>query len=448
MKKLSLRFSIASQFLSRVSPQSTLAEFDGLGYGLTLRSAVLPSIMKSATRYLVIAAATIVAVVVLVLWQRADREAALEELRIHFNAQVVERDNEFFIGCDGEALVDLVEFASLVKRVGEPTVIDLTGAPNLQSLDGFEGLTSVVSLVVIDCPNLESVDGVSSHPNLAELIVMDATKLRDASPIRRLPSLVTLDLTGSIALEEFDLVGLSALENLYLSRCRKLTSLDVSSLALLKQLFLDGASRIQSVTGLERLDQLTDFDISNASSLVGLKGVSGLSSLIVLDIRNVDVPDFSEIGQLVSLRVLRMGGQDSITSMEALSGLSSLKEIHLEACPNLSSIKGIPSSVSQYAGFTHCPKLETLSGIEVCDGLEQLDVTGCRNLKEIKQVSQLRSLVQFSLVKCRQVTDIAPVAGLAELTVVMLGGSGILPDSIEDIEMANPEIIFDFAVGE
>ena len=417
-------------------------------YGLSLCGAAFPSIMNSATRYLVMAAATIVAVMVLVLWKRADREAALEELRKQFNAQVVERDNEFFIGCDGEALIDLVEFASLVKRVGEPTVIDLTGAPNLQSLDGCERLTSVVSLVVIDCPNLKSVAGVSSHPNLAELIVMDATKLVDASPIRRLPSLVTLDLTGSVALEKFDMVGLSALENLYLSRCRELTSLDVSSLPLLKQLFLDGASRIKSVTGLERLDQLTDLDISNASSLVGLKGVSGLSSLIVLDILTVDVPNFYEIVHLSSLRVLRMGGQASITSMESLSGLLSLKEIHLEACPNFSSIKGIPTSVSQYAGFTHCPKLETLSGIEVCEGLEQLDVTGCRNLKEIKQVSQLQSLVQFSLVKCRRVTDITPVADLAELTVVMLGGSGVLPDSIEDVKMANSEIIFDFAVGE
>jgi len=448
VKKSLVRFSIAFQYHSRVSSESTLAESIGLGYALWLLGAVFPSVMNSATRYLVIAAATIIAVVVLVLWERADREAALEELRTQFNAQVVKRDNEFFIGCDGEALVDLVEFASLVKRVGEPTVIDLTGAPNLQSLDGFERLTSVVSLVVIDCPNLESVDGVSGHPNLAELIVMDAAKLEDASPIRSLPSLVTLDLTGSISLEKFDLGGLSALENLYLSRCRKLTSLDVSSLPLLKQLFLDGASRVQSVAGLEQLDQLTDLDVSNASSLVGLEGVSGLSSLIVLDIRNVEVPNFSEIGQLSALRVLRMGGQDSITSIEFLSGLSSLKEIHLEACLNFSSIKGIPSSVSQYAGFTHCPKLETLSGIEVCEGLEQLDVTGCRNLKEIKQVSQLTSLVQFSLVKCRQVIDIAPVADLAELTVVMLGGSGILPDSIEDIEMANPEIIFDFAVGE
>ena len=168
----------------------------------------------------------------------------------------------------------------------------------------------------------------------------------------------------------------------------------------------------------------------------------------MLDIRNVDIPDFSGVGKLPALRVLRMGGQDTIETLEPLSGLVGLKEIHLEACPNFRSLKGIPPSVSQYAGFTHCPKLESIAGIEACEGLEQLDVTGCRNLKSIDEVAKLTSLVQLSLVKCREVTDITPVVALEKLTIVMLGGSGVLPDSVEDLETANPDIIFDFAVGE
>ena len=80
--------------------------------------------------------------------------------------------------------------------------------------------------------------------------------------------------------------------------------------------------------------------------------------------------------------------------------------------------------------------------------LEQLDLTGSSNLEGIEPVSELRNLVQLSLVKCRKVTDIKPVERLEALVIVMLGGSGVVPASVEKLEPENPDIIFDFAVAE
>ena len=68
-----------------------------------------------------------------------------------------------------------------------------------------------------------------------------------------------------------------------------------------------------------------------------------------------------------------MGGNESIENLEPFSALSELREIHLEACPNFSSLKGIPSGLTQYAGFTYCPKLTSLEGIEGAPVLEKVN---------------------------------------------------------------------------
>jgi len=81
-------------------------------------------------------------------------------------------------------------------------------------------------------------------------------------------------------------------------------------------------------------------------------------------------------------------------------------------------------------------------------GLEQLDLTGCTGLRDIPQVAALENLVQLSLVNCRQVAGIEVVEKLPRLAIVMLGGSGVIPASVESLTPANPEIIFDFAASE
>jgi internalin A len=404
--------------------------------------------MKDAARYLILGFAVLAVIAILVMWKRQDRASALDELKNRYEADVVYTGEELTIGCASERLVDLIDFADVVARAGEPAILDLTGAPNLESFAGVEKLLGLESLIAIDCPKLVSAEGVSRHPGLKELVFTDSRNLTDASAIQNLPALETLDLSGCEELGSIDVSQLPSLRNLYLSRCRNLTSLDVSQVPDLKQLYLDGCAAVESVAGLGVLSSLTDLDVSNATSLTSLEGISGLNSLVVLDIRNVELSDFSEIGKLQSLRVLRMGGHSALETLEPFAGLTELREIHLEACVNFHSIKGIPATVSQYAGFTHCPKLTSIEGIEKASGLEQLDLTGCDNLTGIDPVAELRNLVQLSLVKCRKVQDIAPAASLEKLVIVMLGGSGVVPAAVEKLEPANKEIIFDFAVPE
>lgn len=403
--------------------------------------------MKEAVRYLSLAFAVLAIIVVLVMWKKRDREQAFVELRETFGADISLLEEDFIVGCSSAKLVDLVEFADLLSRAGEPTIIDLTGAPNLESFVGIEKLPTVHSLIAIDCAKLETADGVSGHPAIRELVLTDSRQFSNASAIPGMPALETVDFSGCEALTVIDVSSLPVLRNLYLSRCRKIESLDVSDLSALRQLYLDGCSGLKSLEGLDSLTDLTDLDVSNASSLSALEGVGNLDSLIVLDIRNIAVSDFSGIGQLPSLRVLRMGGNETIQNLEPFSGLEQLREIHLEACPNFTSLKGMPPGVSQYAGFTYCPKLKSLSGIEKASGLEQLDVTGCEALKDVSALQSLPDLVQVSFVKCRQVDDISVIESLEKLVIVMLGGSGVVSAAVDELEPKNKDIIFDFTVS-
>lgn len=404
--------------------------------------------MKPTARVVVLLFAIFVVIGILLVWKKQDRAEAMNRLKSDFEADISVLEDEFYVGCSHPKLTDLVELSKLLRRVGKPTTLDLTGAPNLESLEGAESLVSLTTLIAIDCPKLISADGIAYHPNLADLVFTESRSLQDVSAIKNLQELKTLDLSGCSGVESLDVSSLPALENLYLSRCRKLSGIDVSATPGLRQLYLDGCAALKEITGLESLSQLTDLDVSNATGLRALSGIESLTSLIVLDIRNVDLSDFSGIGALPALRVLRMGGQEGIETLEPFSNLTTLKEIHLEACPNFRSVKGIPSSVSQYAGFTHCPRLESLAGIRDAKGIEQLDLTGCENLIDVTDVQKLKSLLQLSFVKCRQVSNIDFVESLSELVIVALGGSGVVPAAVEKLKAANEEIIFDFEVSE
>lgn len=403
---------------------------------------------SNAARITVLLVAVAVVVAVLALWKRSDRRAAIRELETRFGAQLSIRGDDFEIGCSSPLLDDLREFAALVRRAGRPTVLDLTGSPSLRSLAGVGVLESLVSIVAIDCPALVSAEGVAGLPRLSEISLLDSANFDDASAIRDLPSLATLDLSGCAALEAIELSGLPSLASLYLSRCRKLRELDLSPVPDLRQLYLDGCGGLVQLDGLGRLSSLTDLDASNATSLATLPGIEQLGRLVVLDLRNVAMEDFSALASLPELRVLRLGGQDAIETLEPFSGLSALRELHLEACPNLRSLRGVPPGLTQYAGFTHCPGLVSLDGLEAAAGLQQIDVGGCAALTNVSAVAELGEVVQLNFAKCRSLTDIRPVEGLAKLVIVFLGGSGVVPAAVESLKLANPDAIFEFAAGE
>jgi len=415
--------------------------------------------MKGPAQYILFVFAIFAVTVILVMWSRQDGLAAMEELKTIYSADVTiveERESvdgqrieeEFIVGCNSEKLIDLEAFSKVLNRAGNPTVLDLTGCPNLTSFRGVDGLSSLKSIIAIDCPKLISADGVTGLPNLSELVLLDSQRFFDASAVRELPALRTIDMSGCLSLKELDVSRLPALQDLYVSRCRELAAIDLTPCPNLQQFYADGCAALAEIGGLGRLEKLTDLDVSNCDLLSHLNGLPKLKNLVVLNIRNVQLRDFQEVATLSSLRILRLGGQENLETLEPFAALTGLREIHLEACPNFHSLKGLPASVSQYAGFTFCPKLKSLSGLSAAKNLEQLDVSGCDTLSDLAGLEKMANLVQLSLTKCRQVTDINRVRPLKKLVIVLLGGSGVVPASIKELKQEMKNTSFDFLLAE
>ena len=389
---------------------------------------------------------------VLVHWKKQDRANALSELK-KLKVQFNQFSDEVHINLTNPKVTDLTKLGELIVRAeqledGTPinaTVLDLTGNANLRSLQGIENMPSLRSVIAIDCPKLADANGVTGLPILNELILTNNNSLQDVSAIRDLPSLVTLDLTKCEFLDEVTIDRLPLLENLYLSGCRDIESIDVSSRPKLKQLFLDGCINLKEINGLGNLVELTDLDISNCQTLKHLKGIDKLVSLIVLDVRNIDIPDYSLISHLPSLEVLRLAGQGNLTSLKPFQNLPKLNELHVEACRNFTSLAGMPPTIKQYAAFTKCENLVALQGVEAAPNLRHLELSDCTSLSDISAATKLPELVQIYLVNCRKVKDISLLKNSKKLRFVRLGGSGVTPAIIEELQDSFKECIFDFS---
>lgn len=401
--------------------------------------------MKLKGRLIFLFVVAVVVAIVVIQSKNQDRTLALQEMKERFAATYVDSGEQSYLACASDALVDLEELGLLMQRIGQPEILDLTGASELRSFQGIRRFKRLRSLVAIDCPQLTSAAGLAGHPTLEEVVCLDSASFGDAADIRELPRLLTLDLSGCLALKQLSLASLPRLENLSLSRCHKLSSIELSQLTRLRQLYLDGCAELRNLPGLDQLTRLTDLDISNLSSLESITGIRKLAELIVLDLRNVPISDFSEIGHLPKVRILRLGGQEGLSDLTPFADLTTLKEIHLEACPDFRSLSGIPSSVSQYAGFTHCPELRSLAGLEAAQGLIQLDLTGNEHLSDLAALAKLPELSQLNLSQCSAVTDVAVVENLEKLVIVMLGKSGVAPASVESLKPKNKDLIFDFS---
>ena len=82
--------------------------------------------------------------------------------------------------------------------------------------------------------------------------------------------------------------------------------------------------------------------------------------------------------------------------------------------------------------------------------LRQLDCTGCENLEDISALKDLEHLRQLSLVDCRKIEDVKQLTSNTNLEIVVLGGSGVHPASIDEMREVFPEdkTIFDFSIPE
>ncbi|GLU09304.1 hypothetical protein SLE2022_335980 [Rubroshorea leprosula] len=185
------------------------------------------------------------------------------------------------------------------------------------------------------------------------------------------------------------------------------------------------------------LNNLVDLKILRCEKLKSIPIMIGLSSLQQLRIQNCleltrigdgvfafpkslkrlhiwSCPRLETIGDSIStltcLEELDLSGCEDLRLIPIMSGLSSLQQLRIQNCLELTRIGdgafAFPASLRQLR-VSSCPRLETIGeSISTLTCLEELDLSGCEDLRLIPIMSGLSSLQQLRISGCLELTRI------------------------------------------
>ncbi|KAM7522836.1 hypothetical protein LguiA_012738 [Lonicera macranthoides] len=285
---------------------------------------------------------------------------------------------------------------------------------------------------------------ISNFKSLGSLSVHAYFNLEEFDPsIRNLTNLRVLDLSLCESLGALDCSSFSALENLNLSRCRKLRRLDgleqLKSLRYLNlsdcrelEILLDlsnfkklkklGIAMCMKLTGMQGLDSLESFDVLNMSCCISVKRLRGLSNLRMLkellldDCRNLR--ELDEVGVLESLELLDMSDCISIERLPDLSKLTKLKKLDLCGCEMLREVKGLSVLKSLEYLNLDCKSMEEFPDLSNLKKLVDLSICGWHDLTEIRGLEELKSLVWLSIISCSSIEQLSDLSNHKNLKYI------------------------------
>ncbi|GLU17197.1 hypothetical protein SLE2022_335880 [Rubroshorea leprosula] len=201
------------------------------------------------------------------------------------------------------------------------------------------------------------------------------------------------------------------------------------------------------------LNNLVDLKILKCKKLKSMPIMIGLSSLQQLQIKDCleltrigdgvfafpkslkrlhiwSCPRLETIGDSIStltcLEELNLYGCEDLRLIPIMSGLSSLKQLEITSCCELTRIGdgacAFPASLSRLS-IQFCPRLETIGeSISTLTCLEELDLFQCEDLRPIPSVNGLSSLKRLVIRSCNSVVSLpsglSSCTALKELTMV------------------------------
>ena len=377
----------------------------------------------------------------------AKQRAALAELEAKHGAIIEDADGLSII-LEDPAITDLEELSRLLAAAGRVTSVDISGCPELTTLEGINRIRSLRQLIAVGLSDLVEVGDLNRLKQLRLLELSDCSNLADIDGISGLIRLETLNLSGARSLTEFDgRRNMSALKKLYLSGCSSLRFVNVTSLTSLRELWVEGSSQLTSIHGLDDCPELTDLFVANCHNLRKVGGLPGLRHLAQLDI--TDCVALNVTGLLpveARLDVLRVGGQPDLVDLFAIGGQSELSNLNVEAAESFTGLAGMPDVKKlTYAGFTFCPQLTDLEAITAAPNLYELRLAGCTQLSDIGPLKKLGQLRQLDLTGCTALIDGSALLEMPTIEILQIGGSGLGPEFVREYQRKFPETIVDTA---
>lgn len=207
-------------------------------------------------------------------------------------------------------------------------------------------------------------------------------------------------------------------------RVSGLVDLSTLNTAELRELTIAGG-RFVDVLPLAALRHLTSLTITadgirNLSALVDHHELQQLALLA-----GCDITELPSSGPKWSLSKLTLANVHDLRDLLPLAILEHPKEIHLQSCPHLRSLDGVPllwaTSLEKLA-LRHCAPAD-LTPLTRLLNLTDLDLYGTP-VTDLSPLTQLPQLERLTVSSCRTVRDLAPVTRMRHLRTLRIAQGG------------------------
>ncbi|XLR62578.1 hypothetical protein S83_013250 [Arachis hypogaea] len=260
---------------------------------------------------------------------------------------------------------------------------------------------------------VELWDGKKVLEKLEHLNLSECKQLKQTPDLSGAPNLKTLDLGGCERLETLgDKLEMSSLEILYLSYCSSLRRLpDLSGAPNLKEVHFDGCEELNYIhLSLAHHKRIFFLDLSGCTSLETLGDKLEMSSLRMLDLNSCSslrrLPEFGECMKQLSILDLRDTGIEELPP--TLGNLAGVSELNLSGCDKITGLSSDIGSSREEATLSYdIGQLASLTDLDLSESsflrvpvsihelprLTRLALSDCSKLKVLPELpSSLRKL--------------------------------------------------------
>ncbi|XP_042501183.1 disease resistance protein L6-like isoform X2 [Macadamia integrifolia] len=300
------------------------------------------------------------------------------------------------------------------------THLHVSDCPSVKKISGLP--SSLTHLHVSDCPSVKKISGLFS--SLTHLHVSDCSSIQY---IPGLPSsLISLHVIACESIKKLSSTsGLRNLETLCLDWCYSLEEIegvDIKGLDSLVFFTMRGSKSLkifQKLTGWKKLRklELTDCRISDIDG----KGMDSLEELDIADCRPLrKISDLSDSRQLRKLRI------NSCPDLFKIEGLEDCEYLRTLTVSGASSLKTLPDLSKlmklQVLRIKSCQKLTEIPGLDKLESLQELKIEGCIAIQRLPDLSNFKNLHDLVIKHGRKLTKIPGLDRLESLRELKIEG--------------------------
>lgn len=203
---------------------------------------------------------------------------------------------------------------------------------------------------------------------------------------------------------------------------------DLRSLPMLRVVRLHRHTELPDLEAVARLaPQLETLQVWNNATFDSLRGLSGLTSLTRLEIKRSG--PLHEIVELPTrLEGLHLMLSGTLTSLAPLEGLTALDDLQLRGQRHVDDITPLAKCEQLVKLNLDRVRMRDVDVLANCRGLQELSLSGCKELRSIEGLRALPELRLLALDACSALEDVSALETLPKLEGLSIVGMDHLQD--------------------